>query len=273
MNISLVGTSAREAVALKMFIEKIFPGSFVHTPRLEKGEAWPDSDFFVIDLVGQRWFRWTDNVQDSLFKTLGSKPAVLLAPAYDQTWSELVTKLAKTKSVVVLVKPFSSEAMRGALKTVADAATNSVIDLRPVSKPVQQVTAIKTEPEPKSEPVPEPIKSVSVADFKNKVESRQETIGRDFLLRMAGKLNDGEAFEVRLNVLNRLIFIPSEQKVGHPPLSGMVEVLRNNKSADLLEFDLLVNDDAKARIQRLGLEMMNLDAFLWELDSRCLEKK
>ena len=119
MNVALAGLTAREAVALDMLVGKSLPGWQCSAAPAGRHVPLPPADLYVVDLAGRGLARWTEAAQDDLFQSLDGAPAVLVAPAFDQTWSALDAHRMKSQSLVLLHKPYGVEDMRAALRQAA----------------------------------------------------------------------------------------------------------------------------------------------------------
>ena len=119
MNVALAGLTAREEVALGMLVEKSLSGWQCLPATDGPRTPLPPADLYVVDLAGRGMARWTEAAQAELLKSLDGVPAVLVAPAFDRTWSALDAHGSQNPPLVLLNKPYGVEAMRAALQQLA----------------------------------------------------------------------------------------------------------------------------------------------------------
>ena len=119
MNVVLAGLTAREETALMMLVGKTLPGFECGAVPAGRQVPLPPANLYVLDLAGRGLARWTQEAQESLLQSLNGAPAVLVAPAFDETWLALDASGMKSQSLVMLRKPYGIEDMRAALLKTA----------------------------------------------------------------------------------------------------------------------------------------------------------
>ncbi|MBH2008738.1 MAG: hypothetical protein I8H71_03445 [Xanthomonadaceae bacterium] len=286
MNVALVGLTTREEVALGMLVGKSQPGWQCSAVTAGLDESLPPADLYVVDLAGRGMRRWTEEAQSDLLKALDGAPAVLVAPAFDQTWSALDSHLMKSQSLVLLHKPYGTEDMRAALKqAAAGRATPVQPKALPVAPPAPHgVLPPASAPRviaspvmaamPPSSPVAQEGGKMTAGEF----QARPGTFpGHEppLFMRMLGEaLALHNPFEVRVSFLNRMIFHPDAQWMASNTSQPVLEDLCGNDAlASSIEIDTIDDKDAMARALRLGMPIEPLESFLWKLAHEQLDKK
>ena len=269
MNVALVGLTAREEVALGMLVGKSQPGWQCSAVTAGLNESLPPADLYVVDLAGRGMRRWTEAAQRDLLKALEGAPAVLVAPAFDQTWSALDTHLMKNQSLVLLHKPYGTEDMRAALKqAAAGRATPVPLAAWPVAPPAPLV-APPTPPEPRimaSVPVALQESNMTSDEFQARLGMVSVHEPPLFMRKLAESLALRHPFEVRVSFLNRMIFHPDAQWIAsNTPLAVLENLCENDALASSTEIDTIDDKDAMARALRLGMPVEPLASFLGKL--------
>ncbi|CAM3303055.1 hypothetical protein [Polaromonas hydrogenivorans] len=286
MNVALVGLTTREEVALGMLVGKSQPGWQCSAVTAGLDESLPPADLYVVDLAGRGMRRWTEEAQSDLLKALDGAPAVLVAPAFDQTWSALDSHLMKSQSLVLLHKPYGTEDMRAALKqAAAGRATPVQPKALPVAPPAPHgVLPPASAPRVIASPVMaamSPSPPVAQEDGKMTAGEFQARPGAfpghepPLFMRMLGEaLALHNPFEVRVSFLNRMIFHPDAQwMASNTPLPVLEDLCGNDALASSVEIDTIDDKDAMARALRLGMPIEPLESFLWKLAHEQLDKK
>lgn len=285
MNVALAGLTAREAVALDMLVGKSLPGWQCSAVPAGRHVPLPPADIYVVDLAGRGLVRWTDTAQDDLFQSLDGAPAVLVAPAFDQTWSALDAHRMKSQSLVLLHKPYGVEAMHAALRQAAAGRASRAAPVAlpalpplpplPVSAraPVASVVrgtaapvAVSSAPLPAPAAAPVEIGEVTVSEFQARLVGLPASEPQLFLRKLAEALALRQPFEVRVTFLNRLIFHPGERWVASStPVAVLQGLCQSDALASAAAIDAIDDKDALARAQRLDMPIQPLEAFLWAL--------
>lgn len=292
MNIALAGLTAREEVALGMLVGKSLPG-WQCLPAMDGPRApLPLADLYVVDLAGRGMARWTDAAQGELLNALGGMPAVLVAPAFDQTWSALDGPLRQSQPLVLLHKPYGVEAMRAALQQAAagraaparstalpamkPAASDRAptVQARAVSRPSLPVEPARPSPPAMTLLVPGALPTVVAPVWVERKLASSEFQARMgpltgkplFLRRLAQSLAQQHPFELRISFVNRMIFHPGEQwAASNTPAPVLEQLCQNDELASSVEIDLIDGQDAQARALRLDIPAQPLDLLLWKL--------
>jgi len=291
MNIAQVGLTAREEVPLGMLVGKTLPG-WQCLPAMGGPKApLPSADLYVVDLAGRGMARWTDAAQGELLNFLGGMPAVLVAPAFDQTWSALDAPLRKSQLLVLLHKPYGVEAMRDALQEAAagravkpstalramkPAAPDSARapEVRAVARSLLPVAPAQTLPPATALLVPAPMPTVAAPALVERTLACSEfqaqmgpLSGKPlFLRRLAESLAQQHPFELRISFVNRMIFHPGEQwAASNTPAPALAQLCQDEELAFSVEIDPIDSQDARARAARLDIPAEPLEALLWTL--------
>lgn len=278
MNVVLAGLTAREETALMMLVGKTLPGFECGAVPAGRQVPLPPANLYVLDLAGRGLARWTQEAQESLLQSLNGAPAVLVAPAFDETWLALDASGMKSQSLVMLHKPYGIEDMRAALLKTAP-----VIPVRaapvvprmlarvqapaaPVAPAVRFITAPVAIAEAPPPAVIVEIAPLSVAEFQTRLAALPASEPKLFLHKLADALALRQPFEVRVTFLNRLIFSPEAQwAASNTALSVLQGLCQSDDLAAAMSIDTLDGMDALARAQRLDMPVQPLDSFLGTL--------
>lgn len=279
MNVALTALTPRESLALEMLIGKLQPDWRCSVVPASAEAALPSADLYVIDLAGKGLSRWSEATQASLLQALDGAPAVLIASAFDQTWSALDASGKKGDSLVLLRKPYGIEDMRLALKQAAAVRAKRV---QPAALPLNPVAPVTPAAVPapsaadvfanSSWPVPAmpsvEIGQIDPAEFQARLAALPVSEPQLFLRQLGQALALRLPFEVRVSFLNRLIFNPNERWVAsNTPISVVHRLCRSDKLAAATSMDAIDEKDVMARAQRLDLQLQPLEVFLWSLMS------
>lgn len=285
MNVVLAGLTAREETALMMLVGKTLPNFECGAVPVGHQVPLPPANLYVLDLAGRGLARWTQEAQESLLQSLNGAPAVLVAPAFDETWLALDASGMKSQSLVMLRKPYGIEDMRAALlKTApvipvraAPVVPRMLARVRapaaPAAPAVRFITApvaIAEAPAPIAEAPPPAaiveIAPLSVAEFQTRLGALPASEPKLFLHKLADALALRQPFEVRVTFLNRLIFSPEAQwAASNTALSVLQGLCQSDDLAAAMSIDTLDGMDALARAQRLDMPVQPLDSFLGTL--------
>lgn len=262
MNVALAGLMAREAVALDMLVGKSLPGWQCNCVPAGRGVSLPPADLYVVDLAGWGLARWSEAAEHKLFEAINGAPAVLVAPAFDQTWSAPDARRLQSQSLVLLHKPYGVDDMRAALKQAAAGRALQVAPAPP-AEPVAPVIVSRV-PAPAA-PVVE-IGEMTASAFQDRLGAFPDPVPQLFLRQLADALAQGRPFEIRVTFLHRLIVDPRERWVAcNTPASELQGLCQDDARASATEIDPLDARDAKARALRLDMPMQPLESFLWQL--------
>lgn len=283
MNMALAGLTAREEVALGMLVGKSLPGWQCSAVPAGRHVSLPPADLYVVDLAGRGLARWTEAAQNELLQALSGAPAVLVVPAFDQTWLALDADRITSQPLVLLHKPYGTEDMRAALRQAAAGWESRAATVAlPVEAPMPAAVRAPAAPVARAiaAPVVVPGASLSAPAVAAPVEIGEMTV-REFQAFLAAlpesapqllfrKLAEALAlphpFEVRVSFINRLIVDPAGRWVAsNTPLSELERLCQSDALASALEIDAIDDQDAMGRAQRLGMPIQSLESFLWQL--------
>lgn len=290
MNVALAGLTAREETALVMLIGKTLPDFQCDTVPPGRQVPLPLADLYVLDLAGRGWARWTPEVQDSLLTALNGAPAVLVAPAFDDTWAALEASSIKSQSLVMLHKPYGIDDMRTALlkaapqklrrpasiprplpvtrraPAVVAAVTVRAASAAPVMTLPVVTTPVTTPDAPLPVAAPIEITPLSITDFQTLVAALPDSEPKQFLCQLAEALMRRQPFEVRVSLLNRLIFSPDVQWAASNMALPLLEALcQSDTLAQDLSIDPIEDRDALGRAERLDMRIQPLANLLGKL--------
>ena len=278
MNVVLAGLTAREETALMMLVGKTLPGFECGAVSAGRQVPLPPANLYVLDLAGRGLARWTQEAQESLLQSLNGAPAVLVAPAFDETWLALDASGMKSQSLVMLRKPYGIEDMRAALlKTApvipvraAPVVPRMLARVRAPAAPAAPAVRFITAPVAIAEAPPPAaiveIAPLSVAEFQTRLGALPASEPKLFLHKLADALALRQPFEVRVTFLNRLIFSPEAQwAASNTALSVLQGLCQSDDLAADMSIDTLDGMDALARAQRLDMPIQSLDSFLGTL--------
>ncbi len=292
MNIALAGLTAREEVALGMLVGKALPGWQCLPPTDGPKAPLPSADLYVVDLAGRGMVRWTEEAQRGLLDSLRGAPAVLVAAAFDETWSALDAHPIQGQPLVLLHKPYGVEAMRAALQKAAAGrpvpapsialeakkltapGTSRLSEARRVLRPSLVTGAARISPPGRARPVssvrpakaePPLVEStLTCSEFQAQMAplSGQPL----FLRRLAESLAQQQPFELRISFVNRMIFHPAEQWAASNTPAPVLQQLCGDEALALgVEIDPVNTQDALVRAARLGISAQPLQVLLWKL--------
>lgn len=284
MNMTLAGLTVREEVAMGMLVGKTLPGWKCSTVAAGRGVSLPPSDLYVVDLAGRGLARWTEAAQGELLKALSGAPAVLVVPAFEQSWSVLDASQAESQPLVLLHKPYGTEDMRAALKRAAAGCVRSAppvaLPLKPPA-PVKKLApvagaarvAVDASPSvPRPKAALETGGAMTAEQFQAWLGALPDAGSPLFLHNLGRALALHQAFEVRLSFVNRLICDPAGQWVaGNTQADALEQLCQSDALASSVEMDA-IDGDALERAQRLDLSSEPLAPFLWQLTQAWLGK-
>lgn len=274
MNVALAGLTAREETALMMLVSKTLPGFECGAVPVGRKVPLPPADLYVLDLAGRGLARWTQEAQESLLQSLNGAPAVLVAPAFDETWLALDASGMKSQSLVMLHKPYGIEDMRVALLKAAPPIPVRAVPVAPrmparVRAPVAPAVRFIAAPMAIAEAPPPAVVEIaplSVAEFQTRLGALPASEPKLFLHKLAEALALRQPFEVRVTFLNRLIFNPDAQwAASSTALSVLQGLCQSDELAADMSIDTIDTMDALARAQRLDMPVQPLDSFLGTL--------
>ena len=275
---TLAGLPPREEVAMGMLVGKTLPGWRCSAVAAGRDVPLPPSDLYVVDLAGRGLARWTEAAQSELLKALGGAPAVLVVPAFDQSWLGFDKSQTGNQRLVLLHKPYGMQDMQAALKRAAPTRAAPVaLPVKPPASaqrraPIEQAARIPAAPALVTSPsLPKPAAAreaggtMTIDQFQPWLGALPDAESPLLLRKLGAALALRQAFEVRLSVVTRLICDPVDQWVAsNAQASALAQLCQSDALAAAVEMDA-VGGHALERVQRLGLSREPLDAFLWRL--------
>ena len=282
----LAGLPQREAVAMEMLVDKALPGWRCSAVAAGRRVPLPTSDLFVVDLAGRGLARWTQETQNELLTALNGTPAVLVMPAFDQSWLSFDRQQAGSQTLVLLHKPYGMQDMQLALKRAAPApapAARPVLAQKPPVPVQRQVPAEQTvrAPAPPAPPAPpatstrlpipspaapaEPVGTMTTDQFQTWLGALTDADSSLLWRKVGAALVRRRPFEVRLSVVTRWICDPvGEWVASNTQASVLAQLCQSDALAASIETDA-IDGAPLERAQRLGLSSEPLGPFLWRL--------
>lgn len=286
MVVGLIALPAREEAALRFYMGRNMKGWSVESMGSALGTEMPPADVYVVDLAGAGLQRNSEPSLRALTELVSQSPAVLLAPAFDTSWSSPDTPWARDSSVTVLNKPLRSEELRVALERVSRKPRSpssvriapSQPSAPPEAAPVKAVSAsvrlVAATPGPIGNGPVLPAQAARADGGSNldTMRLRLQNIAPEkrprFLDTLVTALSDHAAVELRLTVNNVVIVDVTDRWVAsNTPLAVVERLCASNALASVVSVRALDDEDPLGRAHRLGLPVEPLEPFL-----ACLEK-
>jgi len=250
MRLVLAGVSGRDKVVFEIFLTRDLPGWTCQLAPEVRDSSRPSADILVLDLVALGLSSHSEANQAALLQCTQGTPAVLLLPAFERGWTALDPDWMASHQLVWLVKPYGTQAMRGALKAAAA---------------MVQMTTPASLPQPLPKP---PVPSLTAAALGTRLEALPAGPGLAFLRQLSSLLQQAKPFEARFTVQNSLIVHPVDGWVAsNTPLAVMQQVCRSDVLASAVSMRVLDGPQAEERTHQLGMRPTELDTFLWALVS------
>jgi hypothetical protein len=159
MHLVVVGLSPRDEAAFAFFVERYVKGWRWQSAPADRNAPLPAADGLVLDLAALGMAHWSQQAQADLLKLVGARPAVLLVSAHDRTWAVLESGQAHAYPLILLPRPYGTEAMRAALDQMATWVNQhpapAVAPAQPVAPPARRAAV------PVPAPAPAPVPSVA----------------------------------------------------------------------------------------------------------------
>lgn len=312
MNVVVAGLSPRDEAAFGFFLNRSMKGwSWSSTPA-GRGTVLPKADLLVADLVALGLAQWSVAAEAELLRVLHGNTAVLLLPANDQTWATMNPETVRQHTLVWLQKPYGTEDMRQALEKAAAArkaaqapppmtqglskraaASSAGRDAKaprggldgevrtaavsPVIKAVLPTVSFKAATKP--DPVPrhdhgDDIPGLTVQQLQARLAVLPDAGRHPFLRTIAAMLEQGQPFEARFTVHNSVIFHPADGWVASNTPTAVIErVCQSDALAAAVTLRAIDGIQADERAHRLGMNLRELNTFLWALASAALDGK
>ena len=310
MNLVVVGLSPREEAAFGFFISRTMPTWTWQSVPGGRGAVLPQSDMVVADLVSLGLAQWSDEAEANLIRLLQGTPAVLLVSTHDRSWSGK-TAFAAQHSLAWLAKPYGTKDMQAALEktaAVVELAAQAFVPVPGVRARVQRPVPVTATPlpaasifpvtvQPESEVAevapaplvvdvtevllpaalaaqPQEMPGLTATDLQARLLALPDETGYAFLRQLSTMLTQAHPFEVRFTVQNSLIVHPEDGWVAtNTPMTVIGRVCQSDALASAVDFRAIDGAQAEERLERLGMPLAELDAFLLELVSATLDKQ
>jgi len=312
MNVVVAGLSPRDEAAFGFFLNRSMKGwSWSSTPA-GRGTVLPKADLLVADLVALGLAQWSVAAETELLRVLHGNSAVLLVPANDQTWATMNPETVRQHTLVWLQKPYGTEDMRQALEKAAAArkaaqapppmmrglskrtavssagqepmAPREGFDgegrtaavsptIKAVLPTVSYKAATKPDPVPRHDPGDD-IPGLTVQQLQARLAMLPDAGRHSFLRTIAAMLEQGQPFEARFTVHNSVIFHPADGWVASNTPTAVIErVCQSDALAAAVTVREIDGIQADERAHRLGMNLRELNTFLWALASAALDGK
>jgi hypothetical protein len=269
MKVVFLGMPARDAAALKIFIDVGMPGwhSQAFTPRA--GVALPPADVYIVDLAGLGLLQWSARAEADLAMLLGGHSALLLAVAHNTSWHDKTHAMQGRgrQRISCLAKPYGREDMRAALAGL-------VADPAPAGLTAAAATRSQPPQAPSFLPLPaaagRPAVAAPLASLSGSLQAVR-TVFPDLqkhllLCKLLDLLATGHPCELRLSVHQTLVLHPAQGWVAHNLAPGVLARLAvQGQAVSSMSVRDLGDEAAVQRLRPLLPVRENLDTFLWGL--------
>lgn len=304
MHVVTVGLSQRDEATFAFFLGRFKKGWTWQGLPADQSAALPVTDLVMVELGALGMAHWSETAQAQLLQLVQNRPAVLVVPANDRTWSVLETETKnRSAPLILLPRPYGTESMRAALEQAAAwLALQAKVTPSPVSTPAAtpapapvrqppQVTAV-----PAVAPAPvalnmglfRPVVSVaapvapnaaaaggadgpdepslSLSQLQARLAAQPDHGRHVFLRQLASMIELGQPFEARFTVQNSLIVHPAEGWTAtNTPMMVIERVCKSDAMASAVNIREIEPSQADERVSRLQMPLRELEAFLWEL--------
>lgn len=267
MKVVFLGLPARDAAALKIFIDVGMKGWHSEACAPGAGVALPAADVYIVDLAGMGLGQWSARTEADLLVLLGGRSALLLTVPNNSSWHDKTHAMQGRgrHSIRCLPKPYGREEMRAAL---TDLATDAVPmgAASKVSPAVPVFTPAASKPAATSRRVA-PVAPVSLYSSLQGVRTVFPDLQKHLLLcKLLDLLATGSPCELRLTVHQTLVLHPAQGWVAHNLAPGVLaRQARQGQTVSSMSVRELDDDEAVQRLKPLLPVRENLDTFLWGL--------
>ena len=273
--------SPREEVAFGAFLRRHFASWQCELLPEQRPSQLPPADLYVLDLAPMGFRHGSEQALATLLDMLHGKPAVLLLPAHEGSWSALDIPAEHRPQLLWLHKPYSTDDMRKALDQAAASAppAEQAPQAVPTPAPAPVAVVVAIPPAPIAPPMPAP-KSTSLAPGAAEVPEQGLTIAElqarlaalpqpaqgAFLSTLAQWLASGEPFEARFTLQHMLLVHPQDGWVAfNTPLAVIDRVCSSNAMASAVALRHIGATEAETLVQRMRLTLQELEPFLLRL--------
>ena len=273
--------SPREEVAFGAFLRRHFASWQCELLPEQRPSQLPPADLYVLDLAPMGFRHGSEQALATLLDMLHGKPAVLLLPAHEGSWSALDIPAEHRPQLLWLHKPYSTDDMRKALDQAAASAppAEQAPQAVPTPAPAPVAVVVAIPPAPIAPPMPAP-KSTSLAPGAAEVPEQGLTIAElqarlaalpqpaqgAFLSTLAQWLASGEPFEARFTLQHMLLVHPQDGWVAfNTPLAVIDRICSSNAMASAVALRHIGATEAETLVQRMRLTLQELEPFLLRL--------
>ena len=273
--------SPREEVAFGAFLRRHFASWQCELLPEQRPSQLPLADLYVLDLAPMGFRHGSEQALAALLDMLHGKPAVLLLPAHEGSWSALYIPAEHRPQLLWLHKPYSTDDMRKALDQAAASAPPAEQAPQavptPATAPAAVVVAIppapmappmpapkSTSPAPGAAEVPE--QGLTIAELQTRLAALPQPAQGAFLSTLAQWLASGEPFEARFTLQHMLLVHPQDGWVAfNTPLAVIDRVCSSNAMASAVALRHIGATEAETLVQRMRLTLQELEPFLLRL--------
>ena len=273
--------SPREEVAFGAFLRRHFASWQCELLPEQRPSQLPLADLYVLDLAPMGFRHGSEQALAALLDMLHGKPAVLLLPAHEGSWSALDIPAEHRPQLLWLHKPYSTDDMRKALDQAAASAPPAEQAPQavptPATAPAAVVVAIppapmappmpapkSTSPAPGAAEVPE--QGLTIAELQTRLAALPQPAQGAFLSTLAQWLASGEPFEARFTLQHMLLVHPQDGWVAfNTPLAVIDRVCNSNAMASAVALQHISATEAETLVQRMRLTLQELEPFLLRL--------
>jgi len=273
--------SPREEVAFGAFLRRHFASWQCELLPEQRPSQLPPADLYVLDLAPMGFRHGSEQALATLLDMLHGKPAVLLLPAHEGSWSALDIPAEHRPQLLWLHKPYNTDDMRKALDQAAASAppAEQAPQAVPTPAPAPVAVVVAIPPAPIAPPMPAP-KSTSLAPGAAEVPEQGLTIAElqarlaalpqpaqgAFLSTLAQWLASGEPFEARFTLQHMLLVHPQNGWVAfNTPLAVIDRICSSNAMASAVALRHIGATEAETLVQRMRLTLQELEPFLLRL--------
>ena len=277
--------SPREEVAFGAFLRRHFASWQCELLPEQRPSQLPPADLYVLDLAPMGFRHGSEQALAALLDMLHGKPAVLLLPAHEGSWSALDIPAEHRPQLLWLHKPYSTDDMRKALDqaaactTPAEQAPQAVQAPAPAPAPAPAAVVAAAPPPPMASPVPAanstspvpdaaevPEQGLTIAELQARLAALPQPAQGAFLSTLAQWLASGEPFEARFTLQHMLLVHPQDGWVAfNTPLAVIDRVCSSNAMASAVALRHIGATEAETLVQRMRLTLQELEPFLLRL--------
>ncbi len=258
--------SPREEVAFGAFLRRHFVNWQCELLPEQRPSQLPPADLYVLDLAPMGFRQGSEQALAILLDMLHGKPAVLLLPAHEGSWSALDIPVADRPRLFWLHKPYSTDGMRKAL----DQAAACVAPAEPAPQAVQTLptapapVAKAAGPAPSAAEVPE--QGLTIAELQARLATLPQPAQGAFLSTLAQWLASGEPFEARFTLQHMLLVHPQDGWIAfNTPLAVIDRICGSSAMASAVALRHIDATEAETLVQRMRLTLQELEPFLLRL--------